>query len=63
MAEALHTAYFDPELKVCVFADASKEFWCLVMTQCKSGDEKLPWDQQEGKLRLLFLKSGRFRYA
>ena len=63
MAEALRTAYFDPDMKVCVFADASEEFWCLVLTQCEPGDEKLPWDQQEGKHRLLFLKSGRFRHA
>ena len=63
MAEALRTAYFDPELKTCVYADASTKFWCLVVMQCKPGDEKLPWDQQDGKHKLLFLKSGRFRHA
>ena len=63
MAEALRTAYYDPELKTCVYADASDGFWCLVLTQCRPGDELLPWAEQVGKHKLLFMKSGRFRHA
>ena len=47
----------------CVYVDANTNFWCLVITQCNPGDEKLSWDEQEGKHRLLFLKSGRFHHA
>ena len=63
MAEALRTSYFDPELKTCIYTDTSDEFWFLVVTQCQPGDERLPWDEQVGKHRLLSLKSGRFRHA
>ena len=63
MAEAVTNAYFDPELRLCVFSDASKEFYCMVFTQCKFGDETLPWDEQAGKHRLLLIVSGRFRHV
>ena len=63
MTEAVTNAYFDPNLRLCVFADASKEFYCMMFTQCKYGDEKLPWDEQVGKHRLLTIVSGRFRHA
>ena len=63
MADAIKTAYFDPELQTCVFTDTIDEFWCLVITQCKPGTEKLPWDQQVGKHRPLVIESGRFRHA
>ena len=62
MAEAVVNAYFDPDLRLCVFADASQEFYCMVFTQCRYGDEKLPWDQQAGKHKLLLIVSGRFRF-
>ena len=39
MATAITQAYFDPDLQTCVFSDANEEFWCLGITQCKSGDE------------------------
>ena len=35
----------------------------VVRRDCKPGDEKLPWDEQEGKHRLLLIVSGRFRNA
>ena len=63
MANAVANAYFDPELRLCVFSDASKEFYCMVFTQCEPGDEKLPWDEQAGKHKLLLIVSGRFRHA
>ena len=63
MADAVSNAYFDPELRLCVFSDASKDFYCMVFTQCKPGDEKLPWDEQAGKHKLLLIVSGRFRHA
>ena len=63
MVEALRTAFFDPELKTCVFSDASADFWCLVVTQCEPGVERLPWDEQVGKHRLLALKFDCFRPA
>ena len=42
MTQAITTAYFDPSKQTCVFTDANDEFWCLVITQCEPGDEKLP---------------------
>ena len=63
MANAVANAYFDPNLRLCVFADASKDFYCMMFTQCEYGDEKLPWDEQVGKHRLLTIVSGRFRHA
>ena len=63
MTEVLCAAYFDPDLKTCVCSNTSDGFWCLVLIQCKPGDELLPWDEQAGKHRLLFMKSGRFRHA
>ena len=44
---AIETSFFDPKLKTCVFGDASDEFWCLVITQCEPGVERLPWKEQE----------------
>lgn len=32
MAQAVTTAYFDSTKQTCVFTDANKEFWCLVIT-------------------------------
>ena len=32
LVQAIETSFFDPELKTCVFGDASDEFWCLVIT-------------------------------
>ena len=63
MADAVSNNYFDPELRLCVFSDASQEFYCLVFTQCEYGMERLPWDQQVGKHVLLLVISGRFRHA
>ena len=63
MADAVTTSFFDPDKKVCVFADASDEYWCIMVTQCKPGDERLPWSEQVGKHTLLALESGRFRHA
>ena len=63
LIEAIETSYFDPKLKTCVFGDASDEFWCLVVTQCEPGVERLPWAEQEGKHRVLVIESGRFRNA
>ena len=63
LVEAIETSFFDPELKTCVFGDASDEFWCMVLTQCKPGVERLPWADQEGKHRVLVIESGRFRNA
>ena len=63
MVDAVANAYFNPALKLCVFADASQEFYCMVFTQCKNGVEKLPWDQQVGQHALLLIVSGRFRHA
>ena len=63
MSQALRNSFFNPEEKLCVFTDASKDFYCMVFTQCKPGHEKLPWSQQDGKHRLLLIVSGRFRNA
>ena len=63
LAEAITTAFFDPEKKTCVFGDANDFFWCLVITQCAPGVERLPWDDQEGKHVCLVIASGRFRHA
>ena len=63
MMHAVRNAYFDPALKLCVFSDASQEFYCMVFTQCEPGDELLPWAQQVGKHVLLIIVSGRFRHA
>ena len=63
MADAVANSYFDPDLRLCVFADASKDFYCMVFTQCTYGDEKLPWDEQAGKHKLLLIISDRFRHA
>ena len=63
LVTSVRTSFFDPDLVTCVFADASDEFWCLVITQCKPEDLELGWDQQVGKHRLLALESGRFRHA
>ena len=60
---AIETSFFDPKLKTCVFGDASDEFWCLVITQCKPGVERLPWNEQEGKHKVLVIESGRLRNA
>ena len=60
MCDTVTTAYFDPGLQTCVFTDASDEFWCLVITQCNPGVEKLPWDEQVGKHRPLVIETGRF---
>ena len=61
LAESIRTTFYDPELQTCVFADANDEFWCLLITQCKPGDQLLPWDEQVGKHRPLLFESGRFR--
>ena len=67
MKEALKAAvlnsYFDAELQTCVFGDANQEYWCMVITQCEPGDERLPWKEQEGKHRPLTFVSGRLRHA
>ena len=63
MVNAVTTAYFDPNKKTCVFADANDDNWCIVVTQCTPGDERLPWAEQVGKHTLLALESGRFRHA
>ena len=63
LVNAIETSFFDPELKTCVFGDASDEFWCIVITQCKPGVERLPWEEQEGKHSVLVIESGRFRHA
>ena len=63
MSEAVENTHFDPDRKLCVFSDDNQEFYCMVFTQCTSGDEKLPWDQQAGKHSLLLIVSGRFRHA
>ena len=34
-----------------------------MITQCKPGVEKLPWDEQVGQHRPLVIESGRFRHA
>lgn len=46
-----------------MFVDANDEFWCLCITQCKDGDQLLPWAEQVGKHRPLLFESGRFRKA
>ena len=63
LVEALRTSFYDPDLRTCVFADANDEFWCLCITQCKDGDQLLPWPEQVGKHRPLLFESGRFRKA
>ena len=63
LVTALRTSYYDPELKTCVFADANDEYWCLCITQCKNGDQLLPWSEQVGKHKPLLFESGRFRKA
>ncbi len=63
MADAVVNTYFDPAKQLCVFADASDEFYCMVFTQCVHGVEKLPWDEQVGQHSLLLVLSGRFRKA
>lgn len=63
LVNAIETAFFDPELKTCVYGDASEEFWCLVITQCEPGVERRPWNEQEGCHRVLVIASGRFRNA
>ena len=35
MADAASNAYFDPNQRLCVFSDASQEFYCMVFTQCR----------------------------
>ena len=61
LVKAIKTAYFDPKLKTCVYV--SEEFWCLVITQCEPGAERLPRSEQERKHRVLIIISGRFRNA
>ena len=56
LVNAIETSFFDPKLKTCVFGDASDEFWCLVITQCKPGVERLPWKDQEGKHKVLVIE-------
>ena len=34
LVQGIATAYFDPDKKTCVFADASNDFWCIMITQC-----------------------------
>ncbi|MAA69219.1 MAG: hypothetical protein CL915_10765 [Deltaproteobacteria bacterium] len=63
LVDAVTTAYFDPDKKICVFTDASDDYWCIMVTMCNPGDEKLPWDQQVGRHTLLAMESGRFRHA
>ena len=63
LTEAIETSLFNPKLKTCVFGDASDEFWCLMITQCEPGVERLPWADQDGKHRVLVIESGRFRNA
>ena len=63
LVEALRTTFYDPELRTCVFADANDEFWCICITQCKEGDQLLPWSEQVGKHKPLLVESGRFRKA
>ena len=63
MMDAVVNTYFDPSLQLCVFSDASEEFYCMVFTQCVHGAERLPWAEQVGKHRLLLVLSGRFRHA
>ena len=63
LTKAITTAFFDPEKKTCVYGVASHEFWCLVLTQCEPGVEKLPWSEQIGKHVCLAIRSGRFRHA
>ena len=64
LEDSVTTSFFDPELVTCVFGDASAEYWCLAVTQCKPEDLlDLPWSEQVGKHRLLALESGRFRHA
>ena len=63
MADAITTSFFDPDKKVCIFADANDDHWCLMVTQCDPGVERLPWAEQVGKHSLLALESGRFRHA
>ena len=63
LADAVTTAYFDPDKKLCVFADASDEYWCIMLTLCEPGVEKLPWEEQTRRHQLLALESGRFRHA
>ena len=60
LAEAIRTSFYDPELRICVFVDADDKFWCLLITQCKDGDQLLPWDEQKGKHNPLLFESGRF---
>ena len=62
-AEAIRTSYYDPELRTCVFTDANDGFWSILVTQCKEGDQLLPWEEQVGKHRPLLFESGRFRNA
>ena len=42
LEKSVETAYFDPNLEVCVFADASDNFWGLILTQCKSEELQKP---------------------
>ena len=63
MMDAVVNTYFDPSLQLCVFSDASEEFYCMVFTQCVHGVEREPWDEQVGKHKLLLVVSGRFRHA
>ena len=63
LVEALRTTFYDPDLKTCVFADANDQFWTILITQCKDGDELLPWAEQVGKHKPLLFESGRFRKA
>ena len=63
MADAVVNTYFDPKQQLCVFSDASDDFYCMVFTQCTPGDERLPWNEQVGKHSLLLVVSGRFRDA
>ena len=62
-AEAIRTSFYDPELRTCVFTDANDGFWCILITQCKDGDQLLPWAEQVGKHRPLLFESGRYRNA
>ena len=63
LCQSVTTAYFDPDKKTCILADANDDGWCLMVTQCPLGVERLPWDEQVGKHVLLALDSGRFRHA
>ena len=60
LAQAVTTAYFD---QVYIFADANDDGWCIMVTRCDPGVERLSWADQVGKHSPLAVESGRFRHA